>query len=566
VFTTRVDTIFGATCVILAPEYPLVEQFGLRAEAQRLIQSRTIDTAEIEKEGIATGRFAINPYNGEKVPIWVGNFVLMDYGTGAIMAVPAHDQRDFEFCKKYGIPIRPVIRLVDGELADAGTMAESFPDYGILENSGEFSGLPSDEAIKKMNALAAKKGFGEAAITYRLKDWGISRQRYWGTPIPMIHCPKCGVVPVPEEQLPVLLPANVNLTGTGESPLKAVPEFVNVECPKCGGPAQRECDTMDTFIDSSWYFYRYCDAKNSTAPFDPKKVAAWFPIDQYIGGIEHAVLHLIYCRFFTKVIRDLGLITWNEPATRLFTQGMVIREGAKMSKSKGNVVSPDMYLDRYGADTLRVFALFAAPPDKDLDWLDGGVEGMHRFLGRLYRLVTRQAEGTATPSSKPQNEADRTVLRRLHQTIEKVSSDFESRWHFNTSLASIMELTNEIYARENDLSPAVMREVLLRLVLLMGPFAPYMVEELWRELGQQGPVLRATWPVADPELARQDEVEVPVQVNGKLRSRLTVARGTSREELERLAKSDPKVSAHFNGKAIRKVVVVPDKLVNVVVG
>jgi leucyl-tRNA synthetase len=566
VFTTRVDTIFGATCVILAPEYPLVEQFGLRAEAQRLIQSRTIDTADMEKEGIATGRFAINPYNGEKVPIWIGNFVLMDYGTGAIMAVPAHDQRDFEFCKKYEIPIRPVIRPADGALADPTTIAESFPDYCILEGSGEFSGLPSAEAIEKMNALAAKKDFGEAAITYRLKDWGISRQRYWGTPIPMIHCPKCGVVPVPEEQLPVLLPANVNLTGTGESPLKAVPEFVNVECPKCGGPAQRECDTMDTFIDSSWYFYRYCDAKNSSAPFDPKKVAAWFPIDQYIGGIEHAVLHLIYCRFFTKVIRDLGLITWDEPAKRLFTQGMVIRDGAKMSKSKGNVVSPDMYLDRYGADTLRVFALFAAPPDKDLDWLDGGVEGMHRFLGRLYRLVTRQAESTVTPSSKPQNDADRAVLRRLHQTIEKVSSDFESRWHFNTSLASIMELTNEIYARENDLSPAVMREVLLRVVLLMGPFAPYMVEELWRELGQQGPVLRAPWPVADPELARQDEIEVPVQVNGKLRSRLTVARGASPEELERLARSDPKVSAHLNGKAIRKVVVVPDKLVNVVVG
>jgi leucyl-tRNA synthetase len=566
VFTTRVDTIFGATCVILAPEYPLVERFGLQAEAQKLIQTRTTDPAVMDKEGVATGRFAVNPYNGEKVPIWIGNFVLMDYGTGAIMAVPAHDQRDFEFCKKYGIPIRPVIRPMDGELAGAATMKEAFADYGIVENSGPFAGLPSAEAIEKMNAFGAGKGFAEAAVTYRLKDWGISRQRYWGTPIPMIHCPKCGVVPVPEDQLPVLLPANIELTGTGESPLKSVPEFVNVECPKCAGPAQRECDTMDTFIDSSWYFYRYCDAHNDKAPFDPKKVAAWFPIDQYIGGIEHAVLHLIYCRFFTKVMRDLGLITWDEPVKRLFTQGMVIREGAKMSKSKGNVVSADELLDRHGADIGRVFALFAAPPDKDLDWSDAGVEGMRGFLSRLYRLVTRHAENKAAPTAQPASEADSIVLRKLHQTIQQVTDDFETRWHFNTSLAALMKLTNELYTREAEVSAGVMRQVLPKLVLLMAPFAPYVVEEMWRELGEKGPVLRVSWPAFDPELAREDQIEVPVQVNGKLRSRVIVGIGASGEELERLAKSDPKVQAHLDGKMIRKVIVVPDKLVNIVVG
>ena len=567
VFTTRVDTIFGATCVILAPEYPLVEEFGLGAEARRMIDARKAkDQADTEKEGLFTGRYAINPYSGEKVPIWVGDFVLMDYGTGAIMAVPAHDQRDFEFCRKYGIPVRPVIRPADGELADGQTMQEASAFYGVTENSGPFSGLPSEEAIAKMTAHAEKQGFGEGAVTFRIKDWGVSRQRYWGTPIPMIHCAKCGVVPVPESDLPVLLPSNVELTGTGESPLKNVPEFVNVECPKCGGAAQRECDTMDTFVDSSWYFYRYTDPHNDKAPFDKEKAAAWFPIDQYIGGVEHAVLHLIYCRFFTKVMRDMGMVSWDEPVERMFTQGMVIRDGAKMSKNKGNVVDPDAIVDRYGVDTARLFSLFAAPPDKDLDWKDDGVEGMQRFLARVYRLTTRHADSGATASGEAQNDADRAVLRKLHQTIQKITDDFESRWHFNTSLAAIMQLTNDLYANEEQLTPGVLRETLLKMALLLAPFAPHMAEDLWAELGQKGPLLRAAWPEADAALAREDEVEVVLQVNGKVRSKLAVPRGLQRAELEQMARGDERITGHLNGKAIRKVIVVPDKLVNFVVG
>ena len=566
VFTTRVDTIFGSTCVILAPEHELVSRFGFDKQAERMIRSRdSKGPADVEKEGLDTGHYAINPYNNERVPIWIGDFVLMEYGSGAIMAVPAHDQRDFEFCRKYGIPIRPVIRPVDGTLADEPTMEEAFEDYGVVENSPPFNGLTSEEAKQKMTAWAQERGFGESAITYRLRDWGISRQRYWGTPIPIIYCQQCGVVPVPEDELPVLLPANVKLTGTGQSPLRSVPEFVNVDCPTCGGAAERECDTMDTFIDSSWYFYRYCDPKNNRAPYDTEKVAAWFPIDQYIGGIEHAVLHLVYARFFTKVMRDLGLITWSEPATRLFNQGMVIRDGAKMSKSKGNVVDPDAAVEHYGADTVRLFSLFAAPPEKDLDWQDAGVEGMHRFLGRVYRFVTRNTTSEEFLNGEPSNDADRALLRKLHQTIQKVTNDFESRWHFNTSLAAIMELTNDLYARESELSPAVLQETLTKLVLLLGPFAPYMAEDLWHELGQEGTLLRIAWPDFDPEMAKEDKVEVVVQVNGKLRSRLAVARGTDRAELERLATSDSKIMPYLEQKTVRKVIVVPDKLVNVVV-
>ncbi len=566
VFTTRVDTIYGSTCVILAPDHELVSRFGFEKQAEKMIRSRaSSNPADVEKEGVDTGRYAINPYNNERVPIWIGNFVLLEYGSGAIMAVPAHDQRDFEFCRKYGIPIRPVIRPVDGPLAEEPTMEEAFEGYGVVENSPPFSGLASEEAKQKMNAWAKERGFGRGAITYRLRDWGISRQRYWGTPIPIIYCQQCGVVPVPEDELPVLLPANVKLTGTGQSPLRSVPEFVNVDCPKCGGKAERECDTMDTFIDSSWYFYRYCDPKNNRAPYDTAKVAAWFPIDQYIGGIEHAVLHLVYARFVTKVMRDLGLIGWNEPATRLFNQGMVIRDGAKMSKSKGNVVDPDSAVEQYGADTVRLFSLFAAPPEKDLDWQDAGVEGMHRFLGRVYRFVTRNATGNGSPNGEPSNDTDRALLRKLHQTIQKVTNDFETRWHFNTSLAAIMELTNELYARESEISTGVVQETLTKLVLLLGPFAPYMAEDLWHELGKEGTLLHAAWPDFDPELAKEDQVEVVVQVNGKLRSRLAVARGADRAELERLATMDPKIAPYLEKKTVRKVIVVPDKLVNVVV-
>jgi leucyl-tRNA synthetase len=563
VFTTRVDTIYGATCAILAPEHPvaakLLDETG-RARAKQMIDARAQKgPGDIEKDGHFTGGYAVNPYSGEKVPVWIGNFVLMDYGTGAIMAVPAHDQRDFEFCTTYGIPIRPVIRPVDGEL-DLHPSA-AFGDDGVLERSGEYSGLTSEEARSQMNQRAEQEGFGKAAITFRIKDWGISRQRYWGTPIPVIHCANCGVVPVPEKDLPVLLPLGIKITGKGRSPLLDVESFMHVACPKCGGPGRRESDTMDTFVDSSWYFYRYCDAKNSTAPFDSEKIAYWFPIDQYIGGVEHAILHLIYSRFFTKVMRDIGLIKNDEPAARLFTQGMVIKDGSKMSKSKGNVVSADDMIVRFGADTGRLFELFAAPPEKDMDWTDAGAEGAYRFLGRVCRFVTRNADR----SSDGESGADRRALRKLHQVIGKITDDFENRWHFNTSIASLMELMNVLYAEEEKLSRAALDQILPALTLLLGPFAPYLAEELWESLGRTGPVFRQTWPVCDEELAKADAAEVVLQVNGKIRGRIHVPFGTAKEELERLALADPSTQPFIAGKQVVKVIVVPDKLVNIVV-
>ncbi len=565
VFTTRVDTIYGATCVILAPEHPLTSQLMLGEE---YVKVKTMIDAQaqkgpgdIGKEGLFTGAYAVNPYNQQKVPIWVGNFVLMGYGTGAIMAVPAHDERDFEFCTTYGIPIIPVVRPLTGELPSK--VETAFGEYGIVENSGIWSGLPSEVARKQMTELAVQKGFGEGSITFRIKDWGVSRQRYWGTPIPMVHCKTCGVVPVPDDQLPVLLPDDVEFTGQGRSPLAMVPEFMNTICPKCGGPGERESDTMDTFVDSSWYFYRYCDSKNSTAPFDPKKIAYWFPIDQYIGGVEHAILHLIYSRFWTKVMRDLGLISNDEPAARLFTQGMVIKDGAKMSKSKGNVISADTLVEQYGADTGRLFELFAAPPERDLDFTDSGAKGSYRFIDRVYRFVTRSVDRMNLPGDL--TEADRKVLRKLHQVIEKITVDFESRWHFNTSIAAFMELINELYAQEAQLSGPVLKDVLERIILLLAPFAPYICEEMWEEIGRQGPVLKQPWPNFDPELAKEDGAEVVLQVNGKVRGRVTVPFGTGKEELEALAKANEKVQLFMAGKPIVKVIVVPDKLVNIVV-
>ena len=568
VFTTRIDTIYGATCVVLAPGHPLTARLiepGQQAQVKGMIDAQARkDPGELEKEGLFTGKSAVNPFSGETVPIWAGNFVLMGYGTGAIMAVPAHDQRDFEFCSKYGIPIKPVIRPVDGDLAVVSEMDEAFGNDGIVENSGEYSKLTSADARARMVSKATRQGFGELAVTFRIKDWGVSRQRYWGTPIPIIHCPKDGVVAVPEDQLPVVLPSEVAISGKGRSPLENVPEFVNTLCPVCSGPARRETDTMDTFVDSSWYFYRYCDPHNDQAPFDLEKVAYWFPIDQYIGGVEHAILHLIYSRFWTKMMRDVGLIRNDEPAKRLFTQGMVVRDGAKMSKSKGNVVSADDMMDRFGADTGRVFGLFAAPPEKDLDWTDTGAEGAYRFLGRVFRFVTRNADRAGEDTAE-RTEADRKVLRKLHQTIRKVTDDFETRWHFNTSIAAIMELVNEIYNAESQLTAAVIREVSEKLTLLLAPFAPYLAEEMWEQMGLTGPVFRESWPSFDEELAKEDSADVVVQVNGKVRGRLAVPFGAPREELERLALRDDKVQAFLQGKQVAKIIVVPDKLVNVVV-
>jgi leucyl-tRNA synthetase len=571
VFTTRIDTIYGATCLILAPEHPLVEKLVVdedgRLKVKEMIDSAARqDPGELRKTGLFTGRYAIHPFTRARVPIWIGDFVLMGYGTGAIMAVPAHDERDFEFCRRYGIRVAPVIRPAEGTLADGVSMAEPFTEYGVVENSGEWSGLSSADARQKMAAFAKQHGFGSESITYRLKDWGISRQRYWGTPIPMIHCTQCGIVPVPERDLPVILPLDVKITGVDGSPLAHVPSFINVPCPRCGGMARRESDTMDTFVDSSWYFFRYCDPHNDTVPFDSQLIARWFPIDQYIGGVEHAILHLIYLRFWTKMMRDLGLIQIDEPVKRMFTQGMVIKEGAKMSKSMGNVVSPDDMVAQFGADSARMYSLFAAPPDRDLDWQQEGVSGINRFLGRVYRFVTRNA---ARAGSGALNEADRNGLRKLHQTIRKVTNDFDSRWHFNTSIAALMELVNELYQLEAGLSPASIREICEAVVLLIAPFAPYTAQELWGELGHTGPAFRHPWPGFDPELAKEDLAEIPVQVNGKLRGHIQVPFGTSGAEMERIAlaseKVQPFISGNQAGKQIVKVIVVPDRLVNIVV-
>jgi leucyl-tRNA synthetase len=580
VFTTRVDTIFGATSVQLAPQHALVAELtaadaALKAQVDELLEQQKKareagDLGAIEKHGVATGRFAINPYNGQRVPIWVANYILADYGTGAIMSVPAHDERDFEFATKYNLPIVQVIKPTDPSVDQTLPFCS---EEGVLVNSGEYDGLSCDEAEKKLQEVAARNVFGEGKVIFRLKDWGVSRQRYWGTPIPMIHCEKDGLVQVPDEQLPVVLPAQIEITQQGGSPLSRVPEFVNVTCPKCGGPAKRETDTMDTFVDSSWYFYRYTDAKNANAPFDPKTAQYWFPIDQYIGGVEHAILHLIYSRFWTKVMRDLGLIVNDEPARRLFTQGMVIKDGAKMSKSKGNVVSPDDMVARYGADATRMYALFAAPPDRDLDWQEDGVAGVSRFLARVWRLVTKYAPQARAAKGEPiaaPGGISLKLLRKLHQTIAKITLDFEGRWHFNTCVAAIMELVNDIQAADAQLAagevpaPAV-RELLRSLVLLLAPLAPYIAAELWEALGEEGSVLRAPWPQSDPELAREDELEIPVQVNGKLVTVVRVPVDAVPKAMEAAALADEKVQSRIAGKTVVKVIVVPRKLVNLVV-
>ena len=562
VFTTRVDTIYGATCVILAPEHPLAKQLcagdlAVRLKAMIDDPSRK-DPEHLEKEGFSTRHSAVNPYSGQEVPVWIGNFVLWGYGTGAIMAVPAHDERDFEFCTKYDIPIVPVIRRAGGALAS--NPAEAFTDDGVMENSGEWSGLTSEEGRRRMAEKAEREGFGKASITYRLKDWGVSRQRYWGTPIPVVHCRACGTVPVPDDQLPVVLPTGVEFTGRGKSPLAQLDSFLNTTCPKCGGEAERETDTMDTFVDSSWYFFRYVDPRNTALPFDPAAVEPWFPVDQYIGGVTHAILHLLYSRFWCKMMRDIGLVKVDEPFRNLFTQGMVQLDGQTMSKSKGNIVDPDEMVVKYGADTCRLFTLFAAPPEKNMDWNESSVEGQYRFVSRLFRWVTRNhdAEGGT-------GETDARALRKLHQTIAKITADFDNRWHFNTSIAALMELMNELQAAESGMSPAARAGCCEKLVLLLAPFAPFAAEELWESMGRQGPVFRQPWPQHDPELAREEMLEIPVQVNGKLRARISVPHGATEEDVKSAALDDSIVQAHTSGKNVVKTIYVPGKLLNLVV-
>ena len=594
IFTTRIDTIYGATAIILAPGHPTVDKLlrrhgsrkprpELNAKLKKLDKMRrssvkTEDLATVEKEGFFTGRYAKNPFTQKKIPIWVGNFVLMEYGTGAIMAVPAHDQRDLEFCRKYKLPVRVVVQPLDAEPIDAKKMTKVFDQHlrAKLVNSGPYNGLSPDEAIAKMAAFAKKKRFGRAETIYRLRDWGISRQRYWGTPIPVIYCEKDGLVPVPDKDLPVLLPPNPKLTGEGESPLASTPEFVNTTCPKCGGPARRETDTMDTFVDSSWYFYRYCDPQNDKAPFDSTKIAYWFPIDQYIGGITHAILHLLYSRFWCKVMRDLGLIAHNEPIARLFTQGMVQKGGVAMSKSRGNVVGAEEMAQKFGADTGRLYTLFAAPPEKDLEWSEESIEGSWRFLNRVYRLVDKHAGSLRTVEDwdfdpKGMTEEERELIRFTYKMMRRVTQDFETRWHFNSAIAQIMQLTNEIYALEpleQNVRPAIQKEVLQILTLLLAPMAPHLAEELWEMLGHDDGLWNAKWPelVGDQiQLAKDEDVEIPVQVNGRLRGKVRAAVGTGEEGVVKLALAEPPIAQHVNGKRIVKRIFVPDKLLNLVV-
>jgi len=621
IFTTRQDTIFGATFMSLAPESPLVKRL-IEGRPQAAVvrefvarvsrQEKAVRTAaDREKEGVFTGAHAINPFTKTRIPIWVANFVLYEYGTGAIMAVPAHDQRDFEFASKYGIPVRLVIQNPAGALTEPLSAAYE-DEVGTLVNSAQFSGLGVAEGKAKIADDVEAKGFGKRTVNYRLRDWGISRQRYWGTPIPIIYCTACGTVPVPERDLPVELPKDVPFTGKGSSPLARAERFLNVKCPKCGGAGRRETDTMDTFVDSSWYFLRYCSPRENTRPLDPAKAGYWMAVDQYIGGIEHAVLHLLYARFFTKAVRDLGLIKVDEPFTSLLTQGMVCKETyrceehgwllsgelvgsekegwrcgrcrrpvekgrvEKMSKSKKNIVDPEYLIATYGADTARLFSLFAAPPEKDLEWNDAGVEGAYRFLGRAWRLVHDLAPILKQPADRPSSDGSQiaTDLKRLtHRTIKKVTDDIEREFQFNTAIAALMELVNGLYkivAEVKETTKAqeigALREAIETLLVLLSPFAPHIAGELWTVTGHTTSLARERWPVYDAALIREEVLTIPVQVNGKVRSKLTVPAEWSKEQVIAASQSDVKVREWIQGKTIKNVVYVEKRLVNIVAG
>jgi leucyl-tRNA synthetase len=616
IFTTRIDTIFGANAVIVAPEHALMD--GLIAagqasapvcefvERQRAVSKEERIAEGAEKQGVSTGLCVINPFSGERLPVWTANFVLTGYGTGAIMSVPAHDERDFEFSQKYAIPIRRVIKLAGSTEADDAPVEAAFTakdETGVLINSGQFNGLAVPAAIQAMTEYAEQQGFGQAQINYKIRDWGVSRQRAWGTPIPFIHCAQCGIVPVPEEQLPVMLPGDLNFNTTG-APLAEHEGFVHTTCPKCGSAARRDTDTMDTFVDSAWYYFRYCDPHNTRAPFDPRVAAYWTPVEQYIGGIEHAVLHLIYTRLWTKIMRDLGLIRFDEPVKRLLTQGMVclasyrceehdylypleviggkckfcglpvvVGRIEKMSKSKKNTVDPDEMIRIHGADTVRLFMLFAAPPEKDLEWSEAGAEGAARFLHRVWRIVYKWHDQVAAFNGQPAefSPAARALRRKTHQTIKRVSHDIGERMHFNTAVAALMELTNEIYAFDGGLKGApadadrfALKEALEALVKLLTPFTPHVAEELWQHLGHDELLVAAPWPQFEAELAREEELEIPVQLNGKLVARIVVPADAADETLSQTALADAKVQAKLDGRQVVKTIVVPKRLVSIV--
>jgi leucyl-tRNA synthetase len=572
VYTTRPDTLFGVSYVAVAAEHPLAREAAAhRPELQAFIDEcirggvaeQALET--MEKRGMALGISAIHPITGERVPVWVANFVLMGYGSGAVMAVPAHDQRDWEFARAYGLPMRQVIAAADGSPVDLSQQA--YTERGVLIDSGEFTGLTSAEAFSAIAEWLEAHGRGRRKVNYRLRDWGVSRQRYWGAPIPVIKCPACGDVPVPDEDLPVVLPEDVEFDGVG-SPIKKMPGFYQVKCPCCGGDAERETDTFDTFMESSWYYARYACRDNDQAMLDGR-AGYWLPVDQYIGGIEHAILHLLYARFYHRLLRDEGLAPGNEPFTRLLTQGMVLKDGAKMSKSKGNTVDPQELIERYGADTVRLFMMFAAPPEQSLDWSDSGVDGASRFLKRLWKLVTSDVSEGAVPQIDPValDAGQRELRRKTHETIAKVSDDIGRRYTFNTAIAAVMELMNVI-SRFEDRSPqgrAVLREALESVVLLLSPVVPHICQELWTMLGREGFVIDARWPQADPAALVRDTVEVVVQVNGKLRARVEVPAGAERDVVEATARADDNVQRFLYGVTVRKVIVVPDKLINFVV-
>ena len=583
VFTTRPDTTCGVSSIVLAPEHPLVAKLSapeLQAEVEAFVARIRAKTelertsTEVEKEGLAIGATAINPFTGEDVPIWIASYVLFEYGTGAVMGVPAHDERDYAFAKKYDLPIRVVIQPPPGKTPPDD---DAYTEHGVMVNSGRWGGMPSEEAKQAMIAHAENEGFGTAKTTFRIRDWLISRQRYWGTPIPFVHCTKCGVVQLPEDQLPLELPENVQFTGQGKSPLLTAPDWINTNCPTCNGPATRETDTMDGFMCSSWYQMRYVDPKNDRAPFDLNKAAYWLPVDLYVGGVEHAIMHLLYFRFFNRFCFKQGWVPSPEPTDRLFTQGTVRYKGMRMSKSKGNVVSPNDLADEFGCDTARVFMLFAAPPESDLDWIDSGVEGSFRFLNRVWRQIYdarkflmhtgAEMHGMVDGHRHILEPADREMRRQAHFAVKKVTDDLEREFAFNTAIAHIMVLSNGLgdYLREHKHDLGVLRDAAEKLVLLLAPFAPHIAEELWRELGHQDFVARAPWPSYDQEALKTDEVELAVQVNGKLRSHIRVPAEADQQKVEAMALADAQTRQHVEGKALIRVIVVPGRLVNIVV-
>ncbi len=578
VFTTRVDTLFGTTFMVVSPEHPLLGKLieGMENEAKckeyceyvKTLNDIERTSTSKEKTGVFTGRYAMNPVTHKQIPIYISDYVLISYGTGAVMGVPAHDQRDFEFAKKFGLDIVPVVDPGTGDI-DWNDLKEAFEAEGTMINSGKYDGMNNKDAIVAIRGDLKAIGLGEAVTNYRLRDWLISRQRYWGTPIPMINCPDCGWVPEKEENLPVLLPTDVVFTGKGESPVATSKTFVDCKCPVCGKAAKREVDTMDTFLDSSWYFLRYTDARNDKAPFDPEKANYWMAVDQYIGGVEHAILHLMYARFFTMVLHDLGLVKVEEPFTNLLTQGMVLKDGSKMSKSVGNVVSPDEIIEKYGADTARLFILFAAPPERELEWSDTGVEGSYKFINRVYRLIAELSEDTKgiPPVYTAETKDDKQLNYILNNTIKRVSDDIGSRFNFNTAISAIMELTNEIYRYKEleDVNLGLLRAAAEKLVLLLSPFTPHLCEELWEGLGFVEPIYHAAWPVYDEKALVKDSIEIVVQINGKVRAKMEVPSGLSKEEFEKTCMEEPSVKALVEGKNVVKVIAVPGKLLNIVV-